>query len=141
MDKFVPVPGVRFVPDRRITALAAAGALVALLLCLFSAGDAPGRLLFGIAAAVLAVYVASDLVFSPRLTVSEDGLSIRSPFATARVPWAEVAAVRAETRTRFGLRSTTLEIDAGTVLAVLSRRALGADPERVAQVVSGYRPR
>lgn len=141
MDKFVRVPGVRFVPDRRITALAAFGALLALLLCLFEAGDAPGRLLFGIATVLLATYVATDLIYSPRLTVSEDGLTIRSPFTNAQVPWAQVAGVHAASRTRFGLRSTTLEIDAESVLAVLSRRALGADPERVAQVVLGYRPR
>ena len=42
--------------------------------------------------------------------------------------------MHADIRARLGLRSTTLEIDAGATLVVLSRRALGADPEAAAQV-------
>ena len=44
-------------------------------------------------------------------------------------------------RTRFGLRSTALEIDAGDTLVVLSRRALGADPETVRDLVRAFAPR
>jgi hypothetical protein len=65
---------------------------------------------------------------------------IRSPLTRANLAWAEVDDVHAESRTRFGLRSTTLEIDAGPVLAVLSRRALGADPAEVADLVRAFRP-
>jgi hypothetical protein len=59
----------------------------------------------------------------------------------ARLRWDEVDGVRADTRIRHGLRSTTLEIDAGPLLAVLSRRALGAEPADVADVVEAFRPR
>ena len=102
--------------------------------------DAPGRLLFGLAAALLLGYVVTDLVFAPRLTVSSAGIEIRSPLTRARLAWADVEDVRAETRTRLGLRSTTLEVDAGAVLAVLSRRALGADPAEVAELARAFRP-
>ena len=48
--------------------------------------------------------------------------------------------MHADVMTHHGLRSTTLEIDAGEVLAVLSRRSIGADPERVAELLSAFRP-
>ena len=38
------------------------------------AGDAPTRLIAGVAAVVLAVYAVSDLVFSPRLEADRFGL-------------------------------------------------------------------
>jgi hypothetical protein len=130
---------VRFVPDRRYTALAAGGALGALLAVLLAV-DAGGRLLFGLAAVILLVYVVSDLVFSPRLAASAAGVVINSPMTRARLSWDDVQEVRADTRIRHGLRSTTLEIDAGPVLAVLSRRALGAEPVDVAALVEAFRP-
>lgn len=133
------MPEARFVPDRRYTAFAAGGAAGAVLLALFTA-DSGGRLLAGIAAVVLLSYVVGDLVFSPRLAVSRAGIVVHSPFTRARLDWADVADVRAESRLRLGLRSTTLEIDAGPVFAVLSRRALGADPVVVADIVTAFRP-
>ncbi|MDT4988967.1 MAG: hypothetical protein QOI74_3061 [Micromonosporaceae bacterium] len=132
-------PEVRFVPDRRYTALAAGGALGALIAVLLT-DDAGGRLLFGLAAVILLVYVVSDLVFSPRLAASAAGVVINSPMTRARLSWDDVQEVRADTRIRHGLRSTTLEIDAGPVLAVLSRRALGAEPVDVAALVEAFRP-
>ena len=132
-------PEARFVPDRRYTALAGAGVLGALA-ALAVTSDDRGRLLFGLAAVVLLAYVASDLLFSPRVVASADGLVIRAPLTRARLRWDEVEAVRAETRVRHGLRNTTLEIDAGSVLAVFSRRALGTDPADAADVIRAFRP-
>jgi PH (Pleckstrin Homology) domain-containing protein len=133
-------PEARFRPDARYTWLAAAGAVIALVIVLVTS-DPPGRVLAATATAVLAGYVITDLVFAPRLTVSGDGLVVYSPFTRARLPWAEVEDVRADSRVRLGLRSTTLEIDAGPVLVVLSRRALGADPVEVAELALAFRPR
>jgi hypothetical protein len=134
-----PRPVARFVPDRRYTALAAGGAAGALLAALITS-DPGGRLLAGLAALVLLGYVVTDLVFSPRLTASAQGIVVNAPFTRARLAWDQVQDVRAETRFRYGVRSTTLEIDAGTVLAVLSRRALGAEPVLAAELVSAFRP-
>ena len=132
-------PEARFRPDRRYTVGAAVGLLGAVIALLVS-GDAAGRLLAGLAAVVLAAYVLADLVFSPRVVVSAAGVIVNSPFTRARLPWPQVEDVRADTRLRFGLRSITLEIDAGSTLAVLSRRAIGADPEEAAALIRAFRP-
>lgn len=133
-------PVVRFVPDRRYTGLAAVGTVAAALACVFSS-DPPGRLLFALAALLLLVYVVSDLVFSPRLTASREGLVIRSPLLRAELPWSAVENIRADVRTRYGLRSSTLEVDAGETLVVFSRRALGVEPEQAANLVRAFLPR
>jgi hypothetical protein len=49
--------------------------------------------------------------------------------------------VRADTRQRLGLRSVTLEIDAGDELHVFSKRALGAEPDAVAGLIRAMDPR
>jgi hypothetical protein len=131
---------VRFVPDRRYTALAGGSALGALA-ALALTPDTAGRLLFGVAAALLLGYVVTDLVFSPRLIANPSGIVINAPLTRARLDWADVEDVRAETRMRRGLRSTTLEVEAGALLAVFSRRALGTEPAEAAALVSAFRPR
>jgi hypothetical protein len=139
-EQYLATPPVaRFYPDRRYTALAGGGAIGALLTALIT-DDAGGRLLAAIAAVLLTSYVIADFVFSPRLTASYTGLVINSPFTRANLTWDQVVHVRPETRIRAGLRSTTLEIDADPVLAVLSRRTLGAEPAYVADVVEAFRP-
>lgn len=133
-------PGVlRLVPDRRYTWAAAAGALLAVVLAALS-DDAPARVLFGVAAVVLAAYTAGDLVFSPRVEAGPLGIVVRSPLTRADLPWARIENVRADVSSRHGLRSTALEIDAGEVLAVLSRRSIGTDPEHAAELIRACRP-
>ena len=132
-------PRASFGPDRRLTAACAGGALVGLVL-VFSVGDAPGRLLFALATALLAGYVVTDLVFAPRLVADRAGLKIRTPFTRADLGWGQVERIQADLRQRHGLRSVTLEIEAGDDLIVLSRRGLGEDPELVAQILSSFAP-
>src|SRR6266852_2482670 len=128
-------PVCRFGPDRRLTAVTGVLAFVAAAAAVLSP-DGPGRVLFGGAAALLLAYAVTDLLFWPRLTASADGLVIRTPQVRARIDWSDVESVRAEGRNRLGLRSVTLEVDAGDTLAVFSRRALGADPEAVAGLIA-----
>jgi hypothetical protein len=132
-------PEARFTPDRRYTALAAGGAVGALVALLLTS-DAAGRVLFGVAALLLLGYVACDFVFSPRIVASSEGVVINAPLTRARLDWRDVHQVRAETRFRRGLRSTTLEVDAGAVLVVFSRRALGAEPVEAAALIEAFRP-
>jgi hypothetical protein len=132
-------PVVRFAPDRRLTAAAGGGALVALVLSL-TTSDVAGRLLWAVAVVVLLAYVAADLIWSPRLSADATGVRIRSPFARADLRWDQIHSVHADVRSRYGLRSSTLEVDAGEVFAVFSRRSLGADPETVAGLVRAMQP-
>jgi len=130
---------VRFVPDRRYTALAAAGTVLAVLVAAFAGSD-PGRLLAAIAAVILAASATSDVLFSPRLTASPDGLAIRSPFIRAALAWPQVESVRVVSRGRLGLRSRALEVDAGEVLAEFTRRTLGTDLDEACALVTALRP-
>ena len=133
-------PSASFGPDRRLTGACGAGALLGIVLTL-SISDAPGRLLLGLATALLAAYVATDLLYSPRLVVDADGVRVHSPFTRAQWTWPELERVQADGRLRYGLRTVTLEIDAGEQLVVLSRRALGESPELVAEIVASFAPR
>lgn len=136
-----PSPSVvRFIPDRRYTAIAGAGCAAAVTAAALT-DAAAGHLLYTLAAVLLLGYVCADLVFSPRLTASETGIVINAPLTRASLSWDQVSEIRADTRFRRGLRSTTLEIDAGTVLAVFSKRALGADPAAAAARIEALRPR
>ncbi|MDP9117253.1 MAG: PH domain-containing protein [Actinomycetota bacterium] len=139
-DSSRSVPACRFGPDRRLTALSAAlavGSAVGAAL----GHDRGGQLLLGVAALILAAYAITDLAYCPRLTVSGAGLDICSPSVRGHFDWSVVATVRADSRVRAGLRSVTLEIDVADTLVVLSRRALGADPETVAGLVQAFAPR
>lgn len=131
---------LRFGPDLRLSALVFLLGVVALVLAV-TAGDGTSRLLFGLATLVLVGYSLGDVLFWPRLTVDAGGLRIRTPLDRADVTWAEIEAVRADVHRRHGLRSVSLEVDAGERLVVFSRRALGADPETVAGIVRSLDPR
>jgi Bacterial PH domain len=137
---YARAPRLRFGPDRRLTGLSGVLAVIAIAAAVLAA-DPAGQLLLAGAAFVLLAYTVTDLVFWPRLMVSADGLLVRTPAQRGLIPWSEVEAVRADTRQRAGLRSVTLEIDAGERLVVLSRRALGANPTDVAGLVAALHPR
>jgi hypothetical protein len=126
-------------PDRRLTALSAGGAAGATLVVVLT-GDPIGRLLAMIAAILLLGYVISDFVFSPRLVAGPEGITVRSPFTRAQLAWSDIEDVRADTRFRLGLRSTNLEVDTGSTLVVLSRRAIGTDPVLAAEQIQAVRP-
>ena len=101
-------------------------------------GDAPGRLLLGVAAAMLLGLAARDLLQRPRLSAGPDGLRVRRLAGGLHLPWRRLRIGVRETR-RLGLRSVTLELDTAAdpddegVLVVLGRRDLGADPRVVAR--------
>lgn len=133
-------PRYRFGPDRRLTAVTGALSVVAAFAAALSSDRAGQVLLVGVAV-VLFAYAVTDLVFWPRLTVTAAGLRIHTPMARAQFAWPEVEAVRADARQRLGLRSVTLEIDAGEQLVVFSRRALGTDPEAAADLIRAFDPR
>lgn len=131
---------IRFGPDRRLSAAYAGGALVAVATT-FLTHDAAGRLLFVIAAAILAAYAVTDIVFWPRVQAGPAGLKLHTPTLRGSFGWDQVQSVRADARQRLGLRLVTLEIDVADNLVVLSRRTLGTDPERAAALITFSAPR
>ncbi len=128
-----------FGPDRRWALAAAIGTAVAVGVVLLS-DDPQQEILAFLAAIVLATFAALDLYFNPRLVVDARGLTLRTPTVRATLPWLDRPIVRIDSRTRLGLASHTLEIDTGELLVVLSRHALGADPEPVNARVQALRP-
>jgi hypothetical protein len=132
-------PKAQFGPDRRLVLLSGVATLIAVALALFTS-DTTQRLFAGVAALVLAAHTIIDLIFWPRLTVTPEGLLLRTPTARARLAWSDQPIVRIDERSRLGLASHTLEIDADPLLVVLSRRALGADPSDVLALIDAFRP-
>lgn len=132
-------PSVRFGPDRRVTAVFLAGAVLAAASG-WATSDSPGRLLAGGVAVVLIAYAVTDLLFWPRVRADAAGVAIRTPAVRAVLRWGDVERVEVDERSRFGLASRTLEIDAGTTLVVLSRRALGTDPREALSLIQAFAP-
>lgn len=133
-------PSCHFGPDRRLTAAIIVIAFVAALAAILTS-DPFGRLLFIAAAVVLAGYGTVDLLYWPRLRADRRVVVVRTPFGSGVVPWDQIEHVGADVRERYGIRSTTLEIDASGRLLVFSRRALGANPADVAQLLRAFDPR
>lgn len=138
MDDPRRTPSCRFGPDRRLTLLCGVLAVIAAVFVALS-GDGAGRVLAGVAAVLLAGYAVTDLAFWPRLVATGSGLQVRTPTTRVTLPWSDVS-IRVDERSHLGLQSRTLEIDAGSVLVVLSRRSLGAEPGEVAELLEAFRP-
>ncbi len=126
---------------RRGETLAAAAAAV-----LLGAGallvDLPGRVLVGAATLLLVAVVVRDLVLAPRLRADDEQVVVRTPGGSVVIPRHRLRA-RVRTGRRFGVRSTTLELEDtadDAVLLVLGRRDLGTDPEQVGAQLLGHRP-
>ncbi|MDG4835760.1 PH domain-containing protein [Micromonospora sp. WMMD967] len=120
--------------------LAGAVLLIALGL-LFADGDAVRLVLAILAAAVLVVWAARDLIAPVRLAVDSSGLTVIHGFAGHRLlPWPTIEAITVDRRPRLGLTSETLEIDAGNSLHLFGRYDLGATPEEAATALEAARP-
>ncbi len=94
--------------------------------------DPVGTVLLALAALVCAVYGVRGLFAPVRLAADEHGLTvIRGYLGKARLEWSEVDRITVQRRSRLGMRSEFLEIDAGEQLYLLSPYDLGTDPEAV----------
>jgi hypothetical protein len=130
-------PAGRWSPRPAVTAAAAGGAVVAVVLA--AAADPAGRVLFGAAAIGLLALTVADLVLRPRLAADPGGLQVRTLAVRRRLLWSELQRVEVDERSRYGLTTRTLELDAGDTLVVLGRRALGTDPRDVADALARIR--
>ena len=128
-----PPPGRTWAPRPAIVVLAWALAAAAGSWAAFT-DDAPGRVLLGVAALLLAAAGVFTLVARPRLAADHDGITVRGLTGTRSWTWAEVNVRLVRTR-RLGRETATLEVDAENAeppaLVVFGRLDLGADPEDV----------
>lgn len=113
----------------------AVGGAVALILAVRSedggaSGSGPA---FAVVAVVLAVLAGLDAWYGTPLKADAAGLRLRrGPRRVTTIPWSHIDRIESTTTSRGLLRLTSLEIDDGEQLLLLSRHRLGADPEEVA---------
>ena len=119
------------------TAVAILVGLVVLLLALLA--DPGGRLLLGVAALGLLAVGAADVLLRPRLAADRAGIRVRTLASRHHLPWSAIGRVEVDEHTRYGLTSRTLELEAGELFVVLSKRTLGADPRDVADTLARLR--
>ncbi len=121
--------------------LVGAAALVGLGL-LLADGDRVRLALAVLVAAGLAGWALRDLLAPVRLAVDPAGVTVAHGFAgRRRLDWAAVEAITVDRRSRLGLASELLEIDAGESLHLFGRYDLGAPPDEVADALRAARPR
>jgi hypothetical protein len=114
------------------TAALGVGSALAVLLV-----DPVGKLLVGTAAVLLLALAAHDGLLRPRLSTGGDGVTVRALSGPTTIPWSRLQ-VRVRSQRRWGVRARTLELEDradDTVLVVLGRRDLGADPDAVAEAL------
>jgi hypothetical protein len=115
-----------------VTAVAGLGLTLAVLTV-----DPVGRGLVGGAALGLLAVAAQDALVRPRLRAGAVGVTARRLTGSTEIAW-PVLQVRVRSQRRWGVRSTTLELEDRSddaVLVVLGRRELGADPAVVAEAL------
>ncbi|MCA1227353.1 PH domain-containing protein [Saccharopolyspora sp. 6M] len=97
------------------------------------------RLFVGLLVVVLAVAAGSGSLLRPRLRADPSGIALRGFTGTRYHPWAQVR-VEVRSRQRFGLSTSTLELDTESgELVVLGKLDLGEDPQDVADALDVLR--
>ena len=117
------------------------GAVAVVVLAVAFAGRDPVRwALAAIVALALAGWALRDLIAPVRLAADADGVTVLTGFARRRrVPWDRIERVRVDRRIHRGLRSETLELDAGDAIYLFGAHELGALPEDVAAALHELR--
>lgn len=89
-----------------------------------------------LAGAGLLGWAVRDLVAPVRLAIDPTGVTVIRGFAGRRhLAWTQVERIVVDNRPRLGLRSDTLELDAGDSLHFFGRHDLGAEPGEVANAL------
>jgi hypothetical protein len=117
------------------------GTVAIVVLAVAFAGNDPIRWAIALIVAVaLAVWALRDLLAPVRLAADATGVTVLAGFARRRhLPWSAVERVRVDRRTHRGLRSETLELDAGDAIYLFSANDLGALPEDVVVTLADLR--
>ncbi|MET0415025.1 MAG: PH domain-containing protein [Actinoplanes sp.] len=117
------------------------GAVAVIVLAVaFAQGDPIRWSLAVIVAVALSIWALRDLLAPVRLAADADGVTVVSGFIRRRhLPWKQIERVRVDRRTHRGLRSETLELDAGDTIYQFTTNDLGALPEDVATALADLR--
>ena len=117
------------------------GAVAIVVLTAAFAGPDPIRWAIALVVALaLALWSLRDLLAPVRLAADASGVTIIAGFARRRhLPWSAVERVRVDRRIHRGLRSETLELDAGDAIYLFSANDLGALPEDVVVTLADLR--
>jgi Bacterial PH domain len=128
--------------DRRFAIAKVVGAAVFAAVAVVTFPD-PGQVLVaGLAAALLAVLAVRDGLAPVRVAADERGVTVVAGFAgRRRLTWSELERVRVDERTRLGLRSQLLELDAGDNLYFFGAADLGAPVADVAEHLARLKAR
>jgi hypothetical protein len=119
--------------------LAVAAAIFAAGL-LFADGDVVRLVLAAAVAAALTLWAARDLFVPVRLAADPAGVTVVAGLTGRRhLAWSQIERVRVDTRPRLGLRTETLEIDAGESLHLFNEYDLGVPPAEVAAALEPLR--
>lgn len=134
-----PGPGsVIWRPQPLLVAIGAAGSLGAAT-WVFLTSD-PEDLIVGVVLA-LVLAVLSLNGWRRRVIGGPRGLLICGFGSRRMVPWSQVRSIDNATSRRFGLASTTIEVDlVDDDLLIFGRTDLGADPEEVLITLRGFTP-
>ncbi|TDB98932.1 PH domain-containing protein [Micromonospora fluostatini] len=113
----------------------AAGAVGLLLLgLLLDDGDRVRLALAGLIAAGLLGWAAPDLLVPVRLAVDPDGIVVQRRFGGwIRLPWAAIETIDLDRRSRRGLATELVEIDAGDSLHLFGRYDVDAPLDEVVE--------
>jgi len=126
-------------PVLPVTKLIGAVAIVALAVA-FAEHDPIRWAIAFVMAVGLAVWGLRDLLAPVRLAADASGVTVVAGFARRRhLPWSAIERVRVDRRTHRGLRSETLELDAGDAIYLFSANDLGALPEDVVVTLADLR--
>ncbi|MEU5788655.1 PH domain-containing protein [Micromonospora purpureochromogenes] len=129
----------RVPPALPVVKLVGAVLLVALGL-LLADGDRVQAVLTVAVAGGLVGWALRDLLAPVRLAADPAGVTVIHGYAGRRhLPWPAVEAITVDRRSRLGLSTETLEIDAGESLHLFGRYDLGAPPDEVAGTLRSVR--
>jgi hypothetical protein len=113
--------------SRQLTWVKALATAAFLLIAVISWPDRTETFAALIGVTLMGAYAARDLIAPVRLAADTDGVTVISGYAgRRRLAWSDIERVRVDRRTRLGLRSEMLEIDAGESLFLLRTYDLNA---------------
>lgn len=121
--------------------LKVAGAVFFLAAGVLSAPEPVGLAIGLVGAAALSGLAVRDLVAGVRLAADPAGVTVVTGFAgRRRLAWTDIEQIRVDRRSRFGIGTELVEIDAGEQLYLFSANELGEPCEQVVDTLREMRP-